>query len=327
MVVPDELKALDTARLMYHGTPHSFEKFDLSKIGTGEGMQAYGWGIYFADNEKTAGAYRTATSAKHDVKITGKFDSDFWEKFDVPAQDVRSTAVQLIQQEAFNPGYIKSMVDNDSYIGNVAKNIISGGIEAPKGHLYTLEIPSESVSRMLDWDKPLSEQADFVKKALSPFYSQNMTGEAIYKEWANEGLMKNGKGANHGKYASEIAQLFDIPGLRYLDAGSRTSGDGTHNTVIWDQSLLDRLSANEGNAPKAKAPDASQAPVDPIVQAARQITTDLTLPTGEIDADGIAKTVSARQLLDQTDLEVKQAQNDALGFEAAVNCFLSKGAQ
>src|SRR5262245_438695 len=44
----------------YHGSPHDFERFDLSKIGTGEGAQAYGHGLYFAENPKTAKAYREA---------------------------------------------------------------------------------------------------------------------------------------------------------------------------------------------------------------------------------------------------------------------------
>lgn len=42
----------------YHGTPHSFEQFDLGAIGTGEGAQAHGWGLYFAENKKVAERYR-----------------------------------------------------------------------------------------------------------------------------------------------------------------------------------------------------------------------------------------------------------------------------
>ena len=42
---------------VYHGTPHKFTKFDSSKIGTGEGAQAYGHGLYFAENPETAGVY------------------------------------------------------------------------------------------------------------------------------------------------------------------------------------------------------------------------------------------------------------------------------
>jgi hypothetical protein len=41
----------------YHGSPHDFERFDISKIGTGEGAQAYGHGLYFAENPKVAETY------------------------------------------------------------------------------------------------------------------------------------------------------------------------------------------------------------------------------------------------------------------------------
>jgi len=42
----------------YHGSPHRFERFDISKIGTGEGATAYGRGLYFAGNEGVARTYR-----------------------------------------------------------------------------------------------------------------------------------------------------------------------------------------------------------------------------------------------------------------------------
>jgi len=42
----------------FHGSPHKFSKFDMSKIGTGEGAQAYGHGLYFASNKDVATYYR-----------------------------------------------------------------------------------------------------------------------------------------------------------------------------------------------------------------------------------------------------------------------------
>ena len=41
----------------YHGSPHKFSKFSTESIGTGEGAQAYGHGLYFAENPKVAGQY------------------------------------------------------------------------------------------------------------------------------------------------------------------------------------------------------------------------------------------------------------------------------
>src|SRR5512139_873784 len=42
----------------YHGSPYDFNKFDLSKVGTGEGAQAYGHGLYFAENPAVAQEYK-----------------------------------------------------------------------------------------------------------------------------------------------------------------------------------------------------------------------------------------------------------------------------
>ena len=42
----------------YHGTPHRFDEFSLDAIGTGEGAQAHGWGLYFAENKEVSEDYR-----------------------------------------------------------------------------------------------------------------------------------------------------------------------------------------------------------------------------------------------------------------------------
>ena len=45
----------------HHGTPHDIDPktgFSTSKIGTGEGAQAYGWGLYFAESMELADKYR-----------------------------------------------------------------------------------------------------------------------------------------------------------------------------------------------------------------------------------------------------------------------------
>src|SRR6185312_13801657 len=61
--VPQDANALNMGIKAYHGSPHDFDAFDLSKIGTGEGAQAYGHGLYFAENPAVAGAYRNLAAA------------------------------------------------------------------------------------------------------------------------------------------------------------------------------------------------------------------------------------------------------------------------
>lgn len=41
----------------YHGSPYLFDKFDMSKVGTGDGLSKYGYGLYFSDNISAASYY------------------------------------------------------------------------------------------------------------------------------------------------------------------------------------------------------------------------------------------------------------------------------
>jgi hypothetical protein len=68
----------------YHGSPHDFDAFDLSKIGTGEGAQAYGHGLYFAENPDVARGYRDTLSRRsgggdENMKIGGRPVLDLYE--------------------------------------------------------------------------------------------------------------------------------------------------------------------------------------------------------------------------------------------------------
>lgn len=72
----------------YHGTPYEVDRFRTSKIGTGEGAQAYGWGLYFAKARKVAEGYRRALSDQKVVNIDGldvyKTGGDSWADTEIP---------------------------------------------------------------------------------------------------------------------------------------------------------------------------------------------------------------------------------------------------
>ena len=68
--------------------------------------------------------------------------------------------------------------------------------------------------------------------------------------------------------------------------------------------------------------------VDPVNLVADEImarTGDIQLPTGAIDAEGRAITVSAKQMLAEADADIARAEQDANGFAAAAACFLQRG--
>jgi hypothetical protein len=72
---------VDAAATVFHGSPHKFDRFDSSKIGTGEGAQAYGHGLYLADSPAVAGGYKDRLSIDY-VKPDGGLEhyGDAWNK-------------------------------------------------------------------------------------------------------------------------------------------------------------------------------------------------------------------------------------------------------
>ena len=70
------------AATVWHGSPHKFDKFDSSKIGTGEGAQAYGHGLYLAEIPDVARTY-SADRAYVGAAMQGKpkpinYDDPTW---------------------------------------------------------------------------------------------------------------------------------------------------------------------------------------------------------------------------------------------------------
>lgn len=88
LTAPEETQPKQTTlfQTVYHGTRHLFEQFSLHAIGTGEGNQAYGWGLYFASKREVADSYRKAhagvpTGPRLEVDGTPLFDREIGEYY------------------------------------------------------------------------------------------------------------------------------------------------------------------------------------------------------------------------------------------------------
>ena len=57
-----KMEGIRFSRVAYHGTEHDFERFQTRFMGTGEVVQAFGWGLYFAENKRIANTYRKTLS-------------------------------------------------------------------------------------------------------------------------------------------------------------------------------------------------------------------------------------------------------------------------
>ena len=261
---------------VWHGSPHTFSKFDASKIGTGEGAQAYGHGLYFAESPAVAKQYQEGLSDM-DLFVQGRpFDTSNPLHRAAAAVDeaarngrpIEETIQRLQRSIADLRGRGKDWATElaNEQEGTL-KSIISGGVPkletATKGHLYKVDLPDEAVAKMLDWDKPLSQQSKEVQGAIkkSQFFKDAMTRFKETKQWYDDPRQKTGEsllkyirsgtgdvagGSSQYGMAEDYLKAQGISGIRYLDQGSRGTGQGTSNFVVFpgNEGLLSILERN-----------------------------------------------------------------------------------
>lgn len=267
------------AHTVYHGSPHKFDKFDMSKIGTGEGAQAYGHGLYFAENPKVAQSYKEALSDTTPV-INGRprnFDDDneFAASVLLQSKNNPDAAISFLKTQL---QHVKKGSDSERKLLTTIE-IIGSGKQLPKadysGAFYKVDIPDEAIPRMLDWDKRMYEQNPDVLQKMPGLadggkrynqISQEMDalmwqGKLDSPEWdalKNEatliretlGYAPNDTGEElirklgGNVKAAEYLKQQGIPGIRYLDGSSRTAGEGTSNYVLFDDQMPRILEVN-----------------------------------------------------------------------------------
>ena len=105
----------------WHGSPHKFDKFSMDKIGTGEGAQAYGHGLYFADRRGIAKSYREnltqrGTGDFGDVMSDEVLSYQAFEggPYDDATKEIQEIMMESIQDENPNvPEYVARQISED----------------------------------------------------------------------------------------------------------------------------------------------------------------------------------------------------------------------
>lgn len=281
---------------VFHGTPHDVVgTFDLQKIGTGEGAQAYGWGLYFAESPKVAQDYRKGLSHKH---LIDKVREVYGELYS-PDDAIESLKSAGLNQKEIN---LVQALQKDDFLGfDYPHQAVNAALKEPQnfelsdetkmaiasmGNLYEVNILADKENDFLDWDKPLSKQSENVKKSLSEYVSfLDRWQWSDDKEWEGirdtSGLgekspliafdksqldaLKSGNGQdiysilsnyyNSKKEASEYLKLKGIKGIRYFDQGSRGTGEGTYNYVIFDPKIIQIVAQNGEFVMASKTPE------------------------------------------------------------------------
>ena len=299
----------------YHGSPHDFDKFSLEHIGKGEGAQAYGHGLYFAENEGVARSYRDALSRDRlmtdsgdvfNVATIGGWD-DFESRYLEPlaeaappmprnsdsftnnsyeyligqayenaepgkdfAEEMRNAATWLrdmsesevdrLRGYPMEPGTLDVLRKHYLQAADLAESIASGGPQSVPGRMYEVNIKANP-DDFLDWDKPLSEQSAILEKAAKARskYLREIAADPALREASRDvygtdigpatgqelvsrlGIALEGRAGGQSRKAGDALRKAGIPGIKYLDQGSRTAGEGSRNYVVFDDSMIEIL--------------------------------------------------------------------------------------
>jgi hypothetical protein len=190
----------------YHGTPHKFDNFSTEHIGSGEGAQAHGWGLYFASNKKVSEDYRKTLSDTIGIGTEILVDNVTYKKIATntykkkdniydSVDDYLNKALNFIEIQGSKKKalkYVQEQIDNHKDAGyfddavyyirikDALNEIIKAKITKyadDYGQLYEVEIPEDD--EMLDEDLPFSEQPQNVQEAFGEMIKADQNGQLI----------------------------------------------------------------------------------------------------------------------------------------------------
>ena len=257
-IIPEQKPML--FQTAYHGSPYRFERFDSTHMGSGEGAQVYGWGHYFSGKKEVAQWYHEELANSYveiselneteQQNLLALFNEIGFADYilDAPNKILDIDTLEKFINDTGNGLFdnLKGWLGSESKVQELAvkyelKSILPG-------QLYEVDIPGDD--EMLDWDKPLKEQAPAIKDSLKHFLQDNQAegildmGENTKGQWIYEGsvrVVSNNLDISlneAAKYTSQKLNEYGIKGIRYLDGTSRGKGKGSHNYVIFDDNEI-----------------------------------------------------------------------------------------
>ena len=252
---------------VWHGSPHDHSKFDSTKIGTGEGAQAYGYGHYFADRKEVAEYYKEQLSDNTNgpperffrgVKLTPGTPeyhaATLLSRNNISTlRQARNEVANWISEDAGDPrmsDVVEGWRATLDFLNNA--NSKKDFTEKPyRGKLYEVELAPKQEDYLL-WDKPLSEQSEKVKSALDARrerYKEVMAGIPDvpdnledFKKWDSDNDAKLVEASKLRLDMNQTGQSF----YRNLDDDPRAASEYLHSLGIRGIKYLDGTSRSQG---------------------------------------------------------------------------------
>lgn len=232
----------------YHGTPHRFDEFSLENIGTGEGAQAHGWGLYFAEDKNISENYRKFLSNDNFNNEKYYYDGKLIDNASKKAilstiiEQGKDKVIKVREKTLFRllhslSDYNKKEYETKEKELEWIKTLDVNKIEKKtnRGQLFKVDIPENDV--LLDENKSFTEQSEFVKQAIKELaedyprleyeMQNNRTGKEIYKTLAEDA----------GSYQDASMELNDI-GIKGITYNGHADG---RCYVIFDDKAINVL--------------------------------------------------------------------------------------
>ena len=272
---PNKIKAPtenETGILAFHGSAADFDEFKLDKIGTGEGNQVFGYGLYFSDSEDIAKFYTSALRKKEPVLFKGepiKYISDTAEgdlvsndiinlnrvrdriaDKGMSLQEAKDSAIDELQQTISNfqkNDENKKVINELNKDINFINNLQDKDFSYNTGKTYKVDIKAFR-DNLLDHDKPVSKQNKIIKDIIQKIYLENdlkplrktTTGQDVIDELTVKfSKLENNKLIYDNKKVSEILNTAGIKGIKY-GSGQLSGIDDSiaTNFVIFDDKII-----------------------------------------------------------------------------------------
>lgn len=242
----------------YHGTPHKVDKFRSDRIGSGEGAQVYGWGLYFAENQEVSRSYAQKLSG--DVWRL-RYDDGTWfgSSYSTKQEALRDLRELFPGREDVHVEHVNPYATHYKY--QVELNVSGFDLLDWDLPLYESEA-GRKLQRILNKVIPESTQDEYDMRVGN---WDEMRGQEAYRlivRESAEGLP--GQGDPSGDLQKDASMWLleqGIPGIRYLDGGSRARGEGTYNYVIFDEA--DIKITHENDQPVTATEAFSVSPISP----------------------------------------------------------------
>lgn len=265
-----------------HASPHRFRKFSTDKMGSGEGHQAYGWGLYFAENEKVNKNYYDAFTRSVEQPTLYYSNGK-----DVSKEEWRSQINALIDKVAKGKGYnnaalIDTFTFPDEKEGNkllasrrklLKVNKQNRKAEKDASYIALWDSNIELMQDSIEIVKSMIAAGLFARKTAFNYRVELNVDDSNLLMWDDTLLVSSlpvelqkyinskmemyayasgeefyrelswwEKGA---KQASELLLAHGIKGIKYLDGASRGKGEGSYNYVIFSGDDVKITGVNE----------------------------------------------------------------------------------